>query len=203
MKIEKKEKEADIVKKIKKINNEMRIAKNQIEELKKEIQLLEKNRQKRVVKYIGISNLIKKWELETIQKIKIINEGELNHRQVFVVKSAILQLLETDEIPFYEDGWEAEVFEDKILIKEAGTYNHIAKIFVAKDLYHASLEHSVFVMCLFDNKYDVFLLHVPGSLGDYIASDMYSNLSKTVIFDLNEKLFKQKEVYKNGENKSK
>jgi len=192
MKIEKKEKEADIVKKIKKISNEMRIAKNQIEELKKEIQLLEKNGQRRVVKYIGISNLIKKWELETIQKIKIINEGELNHKQVFVVKSAILQLLETDEIPFYEDGWEAEVFEDKILIKEAGTYNHIAKIFEVRDPHHASVERSVFVLCLFNNTYDVFLLHTPGLLGDYIISDMYCDLSKTVIFDLNEKLFKRK-----------
>jgi len=198
MKIEKKEKETDIVNKIKKINNEIRIAQNQIEELKKEIQLLE---QKRVVKYIGISNLIKKWELETIQKIKIINESELNKRQVFVVKSAILQLLEADEIPFYEHGWEAEVFEDKILIKEAGTYNHIAKIFEGKDLYHISVDRSVFVLCLFNNKYDTyydtFLLHVPGSLGDYIASNMYCDSNKTVTFDLDEKLFKRKGV-KNG-----
>ena len=140
------------------------------------------------MKYVGIKNLINSFEKETFEKIKIRNESKLNHRQLFVSKSAIMILLENNEIPFYEHGWEAEIYEDHIVIKEAGTYQHfVAKVFEAKN-------GDLFVVCYYndDTYYDTFLLHVPGYSGDYLTSNMYTNFHETVTFDPDEKLFLKK-----------
>jgi len=141
------------------------------------------------MKYVGIKNLINSFEKEIFEKIKIRNESKLNRRQLFVSKSAIMILLENNEIPFFDNGWDIEINETMIAIREAGgdsNHNDTARIFQDKI-------GKLYVVCYFNDEtyYDTYLLHAPGYSGDILTAGMIYNSHRSVSFSPSEKLFKQ------------